>query len=355
MTPEEVALLAETTRINYRLRSTFFYRKLKEYNTLSLPVMVAELFSVEHLYSWDERKQWGIGEDAFGYINENPDFHLFQVFCHPKLLREQPRLVAYYRNIAALSQKSVGYLAEVAGINGDKIRKIEADLDSKFPLSKDQAYALARLFNEHVTLIIDASIQSLTKDELHAIMLTSTGAQIDGSWRNAIGEEAERVVQRLLVNEARERNLLAAFIPRVGTAVEKYDPRRLEEQFGNIHKYRGVLLTNRTSILFSSEPDISLLDTTGGTTGVLEVKGGADPAGALERYGAAKKSFGESRRLNPGIPTILVASCITPEVHARIKNDPIISSYYNLTELLKEDTAANVRFMQEVFSLLGVI
>lgn len=54
------------------------------------------------------------------------------------------------------------------------------------------------------------------------------------------------------------------------------------------------MLSNHTSILFSSEPDISLLNNQGTTIGVIEVKGGADPAGALERYGAAKKSFEES-------------------------------------------------------------
>jgi len=41
---EEAALLLEANRLNYQLRSTFFYRKLKEYNTLVFPLMIAELF-----------------------------------------------------------------------------------------------------------------------------------------------------------------------------------------------------------------------------------------------------------------------------------------------------------------------
>lgn len=352
MSAEEAELLAEANRINYRLRSTFFYRKLKEYSTLALPAIVRDLFSVEHLYSWEERKKWEIGEDAYTYILEHPELHLFQVFCHPKLLREYPRLLAYYRNIAALSQKSVGYL--VSGITSGRVKKIEADEDNAIQLTADQAHALARLFNEHITLIVDASIKSLTKEELHGIMLTSTGAQIDGSWRNAIGEEAEKVVQRLLVNEAKERNLLAALLPRVGSTVEEYDPALLEEQLGNIHRYRGILLTNQTSILFSSEPDISLIDANGNTSCVLEVKGGADPAGALERYGAAKKSFESARRESADVSTILVASCITPEVHARINVDPLITSYYNLTELLRDESSANSDFMSEVLSMLSI-
>jgi hypothetical protein len=344
MMAEEAALLAEANRINYRLRSTFFYRKLKEYNTLALPAVVAELLEVGYLYSWDERKDWGIGDDAFAYVNSHPSLHLFQVFCHPKLLREHPRLLAYYRNIAALSQKAVGYLV------GVDAKKVESDSNNLVGLSQAQALNLAKLFNDHITLVVDASIQTLTQGELYGLLLASTGAQIDGSWRNAIGEEAEKVVQRLLVNEAKERSLLAALFPRTGVAVEAYDSAKLAEQVGNIHKYRGILLTNRTSILFASDPDVAMIDEHGSTVCAMEVKGGTDPAGALERYGAAKKSFEEARRLTPDALTILVASCITSEVQARIKQDPLISSYYNLTQLLGEGSGEYDRFMEQVFS-----
>lgn len=350
MSIDEAALLAEANRINYRLRSTFFYRKLKEYNTLSFPGLVAELYQIEHLYSWNERSQWGIGEDAFSYVNSNQNLHLFQVFCHPKLLREHPRLLAYYRNVAALSQKSIGYLVKT-GVN---IKKVETDTENSFSLNESQALILSRLLNEHVTLIVDSSIQSITREEIYGLLLTSTGAQIDGSWRNAIGEEAEKVVQRLLINEVKEQNLLAALIPRIGQAVEIYDPDRLEEQLGKIERYRGILLTNQTSILFSSDPDVSLLNQNGATVCALEVKGGADPAGALERYGAAKKSFEEVRRVVPGVATIIIASCITAEVHTRIKQDPLITSYYNLTEILGEESTAYKLFIKEIFSYLDI-
>jgi DNA modification methylase len=353
MTADKVDLAIEANRINYRLRSTFFYRKLKEYNTLAFPMMIADLLPVQHLYSWADRTRWGIGDNAFEYISKHPQLKCIQVFCHPKLLREHPRLLAYYRNIAALSQKAVSYLADA------DVKRYETDVENRYPLSEAQALTLARLFNEHITLIVDSSIQSLTEAELHGLLLTSTGAQIDGSWRNAIGEEAEKVVQRLLVMEAKERGLLSAFIPRVGTSVELYNLQRAEEQLGNLERYRGILLTSKTSILCSSEPDISLISTQGTTLGVIEVKGGADPAGALERLGAAEKSFNEARRHNPKVRTILVASCITDEAEKRIKDDPTtFNKYFNLTAILSDltkasnkDTAYN-QFMREVFSLL---
>ncbi len=342
-------LLIEAHQINYRLRSTFFYRKIKEYNVLAFPSIIANLSPLIQLYNWDQRVQWGIGEDAYSYISKHPSLQLIQVFCHPKLLREYPVLLAYYRNIAALSQKSVNYLIGVS------VAKYESDPDNKNALDDKQIALLVKLFNEHISLIIDSSIQSFTEEELHGLLLTSTGAQIDGAWRNAIGEEAEKVVQRLLVKEAVKLDLLSAFIPKSGTGIEAFDLTKLEEQLGNISKYRGVMLSNATSILFSSEPDISLVGKQGTTVGVLEVKGGTDPAGALERYGAAKKSFEDTRRTAPDAKTILVASCITQEARERIDQDKkTISSYFNLTEIIREKKKYS-EFVELVFAILDEV
>jgi len=338
-------LLIEAHQINYQLRSTFFYRKLKEYKVLTFPSIVANITPLAELYNWDQRADWGISEDAFTYISKHEDLKLIQVFCHPKLLREYPVLLAYYRNIAALSQKSVSYLI---GVN---VAKYETDQDNKTSLNDTQISLLVRLFNEHMSLIIDSSIQSFTEQELQGLLLTSTGAQIDGAWRNAIGEEAEKVVQRLLVKEAVKLGLLSAFIPRNGTNMEPFTPEYFETQLGNIGSYRGIMLNNQTSILFSSEPDISLIGRNGTTSGVIEVKGGTDHAGALERYGAAKKSFEDTLRSAPQAKTILVASCITPEALQRIKEDGTIFKYFNLTQIMKEKQKYS-EFVECVFMLL---
>ncbi len=346
MTKARDQLLMEAHQINYRLRSTFFYRKIKEYNVLAFPAIVTNLFPTQELYNWDERASWGIGEDAFLYINNHEELRPIQIFCHPRLLREYPTLLAYYRNIAALSQKSIGYLV------GIDVKKYEADQDNMTTLKTQDVFTLARLFNEHISLIIDSSIESFTSEELNALLLTSTGAQIDGAWRNAIGEEAEKVVQRLIVKEAVKRNLLIAFMPRTGTTIEPYDHTNIDEQLHDIGEYRGIQLNNQTSILFSSEPDVTLMGKNGLPWGVIEIKGGTDPAGALERYGAAKKSFENTRKDAPDAKTILIASCITSEARERISNDKkTIDSFFNLTEVIKEKEKYN-EFLDLVFSIL---
>lgn len=336
-------LLLEAARINYRLRSTFFLRRLEEYSTLTFSGQIAGLIPFANEYDWTKRAEWGIGDDAFDFISGS-EMLVLQVFAHPKVLREHPNLIAYYRNLAVLSQKAVSQLARI------NVKPYEAPRETGRQLVEANAMTLARLFNEHITLIINSSVHTFSSSEVSGLILASTGAQIDGSWRNSVGDEAEKVVQRLLVKEALERDILRALLPRsIGAAPIRFDPSMIEEQLTNIRRYKGFMLINGTSFLFSSDPDVSLINQTGNTVAVVEVKGGVDPAGALERYGAAKKSFAET----PNATTILVASCITPEVEQRIKQDPAISIYYNLMQILGDD-AIYQNFADRVFGLLGL-
>lgn len=342
-TDERKQLLIEAHRINYRLRSTFFYRKLNEYDTYEFPETIQKLIPISKDYDWTKYNDWGITKEAFEQIKKS-GLSLIQVFAHPRLLREHPLLVAYYRNVAALSQKSVSYLSGVHPIrfeNGDKN-----------DLTETQAVQLSKLFNEHISLIIESALEGFNNEHIKGLLFASTGAQIDGSWRNAIGDEAEKVVQKLLIKEAIDRSKLTAFLLRDNhSGVERYEDGKLKEQLDRIREFKGFTLKNKRSVLFSSEPDVSILDKDGSTIAVIEVKGGTDPAGALERYGAAKKSFEEALRHNAKVITIFVASCITSEVEDRVKSDKTIQHYYNLTAILTHE-AKREKFLDYVFKKL---
>jgi hypothetical protein len=129
---------------------------VKECNGLAFQPMIAPLFPAENLYNWDARANWRISEDAFRYIEQHEDLKLIQVFCHPKLLREFPTLLAYYRNITALSRNSVKNLV------GISVAKFESNPDNRRLLTDTQALALARLFNEHISLVIESSMPNST-------------------------------------------------------------------------------------------------------------------------------------------------------------------------------------------------
>ena len=334
-------LLLEAHKINYQLRSSFFYNKLIEYHTYEFPEIINRLLPMETNYSWADSKGWGITDTAFHLI-EKSQLHFIQVFCHPRLLREHPTLSAYYRNVSALSQKSVHYLA------GIDVKKCE-DYDNTGNINQAQSLALSCLYNTHISIVIDNALQGFEEKHIRGMLFASTGAQIDGSWRNRIGDEAEKVVRKMLIRGAIERNQLSAFLLKDNIGgVERYIEGHTAELDGRVDEFRGFMLNNQRSILFSSEPDLSLLDKDGKTIAVIEVKGGSDPAGALERYGAAKKSFEEAFRQNEKVKTILVASCITHEVETRITSDPTIHEYHNLTELMTIDES-KTKFLNHIF------
>ena len=98
-----------------------------------------------------------------------------------------------------------------------------------------------------------------------------------------------------------------------------------------------------------------MLDTTGKTLGAIEVKAGLDPAGALERLGAMFKSFDNILSKQPDAETILVASCITDEVDARLREAQSVRTIFILTDLINNKKGRAAIFINKVRSVLGLI
>lgn len=55
---------------------TSLSRKRKVDRILALISAIKSFFPLESLYNWEEREHWGIGEDAFRYIQGHSDLKL---------------------------------------------------------------------------------------------------------------------------------------------------------------------------------------------------------------------------------------------------------------------------------------
>ncbi len=321
-------LLFEAHQTNYSLRSAFFNRKIREFGIDDLAEEVLLLNTQFEDSLKENYKEYNISDTALEHAVKN-GIILTRLFSTPKLLQENPQLITYYRSVACLSQKSVQHLGN------PHPKAYEVGLN-KNNLSMDTATGYSRLFNKHISLIIDSD-QEFNEENIDLLLLTSLGAQIDGSWRNAIGDEAEILFYSIILKDFLEEDLIRGYV----TSDEKIVPIDMHVTGGDFHgankTYKGFVTVNNNRVIFSSEPDVSLY-VGESLNGVIEIKGGTDPAGALERYGAAKKSFGESRMSNKDCFTMLVANCITEEVESRINNDPLFNESYNLTEIVSNDT-----------------
>jgi hypothetical protein len=261
-------------------------------------------------------------------------------FCHPDALRVEPTLIAYYRMIAALSQKAISYIAF-------NITKFEDGTSTD--LSPSRALELARLFNHTLGNLF--SVQFPSPEDLKALLLLTAGTQIDGSWRNKIGQGAEKAVRRLLVEHFFRTGHVHHMVRRDGQAVRVDNVAAI---LADIGRYNACALTNGAQIVFGSEPDITLINPAGEVAGAIEVKGGTDPAGALERLGAAGKSFENTLEQNPSARTIYLAGVITPEVEGRMERDKRFRAYHDLKMVLTREEEKR-RYLEEVSKLLWIL
>lgn len=256
-----------------------------------------------------------IDEDAWRKVEE-ANFKPALVFAHPDLLAAIPQASLHYRGIALLSRKRV---QEIAGTVDGWERS-----PARARVSKEKALNVSRLYNAVISAIILDRVDWSLEDSRRNVLATM-GITEDGAMRNVIGQEAEQAVK--------ER--LAEWVEDQGLVVDDEGP-------GSAPRAAWPLVGN-VRMRFGSEPDVAF-DRDGSLAVVIEIKGGKDPAGALERLGAVKKTFDESPA---GCKNFLVAGVVTPTMRARLR-EMRMEADFDVEDLLRDEQAWR-RFVNEIF------
>jgi hypothetical protein len=321
----------DVTVENYHLRSTFFANMLRRGGYFDLFMRVRALSSIEGSgLNWSQRMSWNISETAWSILEENAIPPML-VFMHPKILKLHPPFLRYYRSVAMLPQKG---LKAITGLSN--IERIETGKVEPGTMPSETIDILVRSINDVLSLVVPM-VSNLSENEIQGMMYATAGTYIDGSWRNSIGAEGERVIRTILLKELIRCNEVSSFIDRGSKAWAIADT-DTTTMLDNTDDIRVVNLINGFSLLFSSEPDISIYDDSGNIVGVIEVKAGLDPAGALERLGGMLKSFENTLAEYPDAITILIASCITDEMESRIGASMLISQKYTTAHITSSDS-----------------
>ena len=213
--------------------------------------------------SWTKRSLFAVDEAAWRCVGD-ADIDPRLVFAHPEILVACPDSSLHYRGIALLSLKRVSQLV-------GSVDRWETAPD-RVRMKPERALEIARLYNSIIsTIILDATVWTL--QDAYRNILATIGISQDGSMRNRIGQEAEKEVRGRIESWLET----AARIP-----ARKFEKGRVWEL--------GEPVSVRME--FGSEPDVAFRHAASGDLlSTIEVKGGRDPAGALERLGAVKKSF----------------------------------------------------------------
>jgi hypothetical protein len=231
-------------------------------------------------------------------------------------------LLLYYRTAALISQKGL------ASLVGGNIAAIEAGQVDK--LDREWVAKAVVALNSIVSAVLQTAADIEARD-LPGFQFATAGASIQGSWNNAVGATGEAAVKTILVNYLKDEILQIVWRDK---PVSDYSPELHTSVVDNILDVRVVRMNQGFHLLFSSEPDISLRNIEDIPVVAIEVKAGSDPAGALERLGAAMKSFDNDRNLNPRVKTVYVVRSMTPELRKRISENNPFDHTFGLSELL---------------------
>lgn len=281
-------------------------------------------------FPWTDRNMWGIDEQAWSDLDQ-AGIDPLVVFCHPRVISEQPRLLAYYRKMALLSRKAFASLIkheDIAGIEAGRVERIDAATSVRFVIA--------------INSILSAFVQAGAKVGLNpftSFQFAAAGATVQGSWNNAVGTSGEEAVKTILANHLREEILHVVW---KDSTVMEYEPGLHATLIDRIGDVRVIRLKQGFHIVFGSEPDASLRDPKDLPLIAIEVKAGTDPAGALERLGAAMKSFDNERSLNPRVKTVYVVRALTPEVQRRISQGKPFDYTFGLSDLLADEKTQKV-------------
>lgn len=303
----------KTWFLDQLMKSTLFHQKVHEWGLLTVSDAI-EKVKGEQL-TWSNLMELGISQRAWDKVVHR-GIKPVTVFAHPQVPMEVPRATSYYRMLAMVSQKSMRHV----GLPVERYETTDDKPDSA------TAQAMARHFNQITSSLIEAD-EELDKREFAIWRGMAAGAQAQGSWQNLKGVAAEESVKNMVRTRLKEKDWLL-----------RETAERVELRDGRI-------------VLFGTEPDIGFYR--GGTMqAAIEIKGGIDPAGVLERVGAALKSLARIREENPTAVTVLVVtSASMTETASRdlAINRTVVTHWFTIEELLTNESSR-----YNLFDLLGI-
>jgi hypothetical protein len=307
----------EMWTIDQITKSEFFHQKLHEWELLEIAYEIEDIKGEE--LEWD-LKELNISPKAWNRVIHR-GIKPIRVFSHPDVLKGNSKRVSYYRMLAMVSQKSMSKVG--LAVNGYE--------DGRKNFDDIMALKVSKHLNRIISILIEHD-EKIDAREFDLWRGMAAGSQAQGSWQNMKGDRAEVVVKELIQKRIREKGLV------------------IEE---SIHgKSEKLRLKDGRILVMSSEPDIGIYKNDIIQIAV-EIKGGIDPAGVLERFGAALKSLRRAKQENPKSVTILIMQgvSLTSKAEEEInKSKRIIDYFFTI-----EDLISNEDLREQLFKVLNII
>lgn len=296
------------------IRSEFFHRKLHEYGLLEIANELEDIRG--EMLNW--QADLGITPRAWEKVIHR-GIKPIRIFAHPEVLKENPKRVSYYRMLSMVSQKSM---------NNVGLNVIGYELNGNC-LDSTSALNLSKHFNKIICILIEID-NEIDEREFDLWRAMAAGTQAQGSWQNIKGSRAEILIKGAIEKRLTESNQI------------------LEDGFKGRSKVSN--LRDGRILRMGSEPDIAFYED-GVIKIALEIKGGIDTAGALERFGAALKSLRRAKQENPEAITILLIheASITATANGEIEGSSDIDYQFTIDDIIRSGEK-----MEQFFAILRI-
>ncbi len=302
----------EAWTLDQLAKSTFFHRKLHEWKLLDIADQIDQVHGEDLIWS-----NLNISEQAWNKVIHR-GIKPVVVFAHPVVLKTVSGSAGYYRMLAMVSQKSMKRI----GIGLDSY-------ESGRPIPDDEtANSIAGHLNRIISVLVEAD-EEIDAREFDLWRGMAAGSQAQGSWQNQKGASAEIAIREVILRRLQEREIISP---------EKRSATKIDLGDGRV-------------LVFADEPDIAVYDNDLPQVAV-EVKGGIDPAGVLERVGAALKSLRRTRQENPLSVTILILQDVSLTERARVDlsiNAEIVTYLFSTKTILETEADR-----EKLFQILNI-
>lgn len=305
----------ESWTIDQITKSEFFHQKLHEWGLLEIAYELEGIKGED--YNWD-LKELNISTGAWDKIIHS-GIKPVRTFAHPEILKQNPKRTSYYRALAMVSQKSMARVK----------LNVKAYEEGRSSLLDDVALGISRHLNRIVSILIEHD-EEVDEREFDLWRGMAAGSQAQGSWQNIKGDRTEVVIKEFIEKRAREKGLILDKITH--------------------GKTKTLELKDTRTLTLGSEPDIGIYRSEIVEIAV-EIKGGIDPAGVHERFGAALKSLRKAKEENHNSVTILIMKSVslTPRVEEEIKSEGIINHFFTV-----EDIMGNEEVSRRLFEIMEI-
>lgn len=303
----------EAWSLDQLTKSEFFHQKLHEWGLVEIAYQIEQIKGEK--LNW-KKKELGISRKAWDRVIHR-GIRPVIIFAHPQTLISVPGGIGYYRMLAMVSQKSMIRV-------GLPSKRYE---DGNIP--EDQvAWAIAQHLNKIISSLVESD-EKIDAREFDLWRGMAAGAQAQGSWQNTKGNRIEIVIKGIIRRRLREMGLVSS---------EAVDESRMSLNDGRI-------------AVFADEPDVGFYEEER-IVAAVEIKGGIDTAGVLERVGAAIKSLNRAKEENPNSTTILILQgvSITQQAIDDLKtNQNAVNHWFIVEEVLGDEQKK-----EDLFGLLGI-